>query len=307
MKIFSSDNTKTNPCAKPETINLNDCLACSGCITSDESKKFQVDASFLNDKSTLSSFIFSKQSKLNIYSYFKSFINLTYREFELLLIQYLRKVYNLLHIVDTSFFVKKLDNKISSECPAVVLYIERLYPALIGLLSDQKTLQQKASDFIVCLNNNTKGHRIISIQQCYDKKDEINRDNTKIDYFLGARDFIEYIKDDFLNSFEKLELNYDSEKWEISYLDDFKEVSGLENCLNVLNKAKKNINEDGMYSPNSNTGLELRICKNGCMSGPALYDSNFCDVDLEKYSNFSDNFASRVFIKPKKKIFHVDW
>lgn len=304
---------KVNPCIKPEKINLTDCLACSGCITTDEVSNFAIDLKFLQDTETPSSFIISKFSKMNIYEHLVRKNEMSYSSFEKFLIQHLKNRFKTRYVVDSSYFSKSNDSVISSECPAVVLYIERVYPELIDFLSKEKTLQQKSADFInyKILQEDSKNplkrnekHRIITVQQCYDKKDEIKRDNCEIHHYLGTMDLLAFIGDHFLNNILIFKPDYYLEEWEKSHSDYSKEINGIENCINIFNKMKYQKEK----SPNF---LELRICKNGCASGPAqiiISDNNeHLKIDINDQSNFNFNSGKRIFNKAKKKTFAVDW
>lgn len=320
--------TKQVLCTKPETISLSDCLACSGCITSDESGNFEVDTSFLALKDVPSSFIISSYSKISLHSYYSQ---VSYEDFEKCLIKFLKDRFNVYRIVDTSYFRKDELVGISSECPAVVLYIERVYPTLIERLSTHKTFQQIAADFISKeLRNKSEftqknDHRIISIMQCYDKKDEMNRDGVDITHFLGSREFYEFIRMDFspcsgidysLEAWERTHFsNVSSRYGKISTKEDqtdlgdnlnplpgMNEISGLENCINTMNRAK---GEDV-------GNIELRICKGGCIKGPAQVNlesmelQNY-DPDMTYYSPVYFRTSQRAFFKPKKKSFNIEW
>lgn len=290
-KFLDEENAKPSLCIKPEVISLDDCLACSGCIQVEEASKFKSDLEFLNDNTTKFSFIISVQSKMNL-KYFYPFIS--YEIFQKNLIKFIKDTFNVSMIVDTSYFKKESFENISSECPAVVLYIERVYPDLLDKLSPLKTFQQLASSFIT-ERIGSEDQKIVSIMQCYDKKDEIKRDKTKIDYFIGSKDFYNFIKDKF-KPLENIE--YELLPWEQSYDQKIEEISGLENCINIFNKAKS-----------QNVGnLELRICKNGCSKGPALnpieQDNYFPNLEESSFI-LKDQF--RVFNRPKKRKFDVQW
>ena len=290
-KFLDSDNSKQSMCIKPEIISLNDCLACSGCITSAESAEFNSDVSFVKDSSLTLSFIISIQSKINLK---QSYPEISYECFQKNLVKFLKETFNVLLIVDTSYFRKSALSGLSSECPAVVLYIERVYPDLIKKLSTHKTFQQMASSFILESTNNTD-QKIVSVMQCYDKKDEINRDKTKIDYFVGAKEFYNLIKDKF-NPIENLQ--YELQPWERSYEQKIDEISGLENCINIFNKAKSH--DVG--------SLELRICKGGCYSGPALVQiQEQLPITLNEESSYQFETLPRKFNIPKKRKFDVHW
>lgn len=294
-RFFQSDLPSSAACVKPDKISLEDCLACSGCITASEKEDFRVDASFLSNRDQTYSFILSSQSKASIS---RLYPEVDYCSFEKSLAKFLKGHFNIHKIVDTSYFAKGAEAGISSECPAVVLYVERVFPSLIPLLSKRKTLQQIAADFINSAGGGP-GHRIVSVMQCYDKKDELRRDNTCIDYFLGTREFYEFLKDKFR---PEGPAEYEALPWEMSHVQDVKEVSGIESCINYFNRAK-NDDQDGF--------VELRICKNGCMNGPAqLEDPGEVlrhGVRTERHGAVRFDTEERQFARPKKKTFSVEW
>ncbi|ELA42940.1 uncharacterized protein VICG_00255 [Vittaforma corneae ATCC 50505] len=299
-RFFQTDLPSSSSCIKPDRISLADCLACSGCITASEKESFRVDTSFLSNKDQTYSFILSSQSKENIS---RLYPEINYCSFEKSLVKFLKEHFSVYKVVDTSYFRKGTEVGISSECPAVVLYVERVFPSLIPMLSTRKTFQQTAADFITNGGKNhapsIKDHKIVSVMQCYDKKDELRRDNTDISYFLGTKEFYEFLKDKFHpeNSIE-----YEVLPWEVSHSQDIMEVSGIESCINHLNKAKHS----------SQCGfVELRICKSGCINGPAqLRNSDEVlerVISVERHGSVHFDTEERQFIIPKKRTFRVEW
>lgn len=293
--FFQDEPTKISAiCTKPDKISLTDCLACSGCITSTEHKKFKVDTSFLTDLNQTYSFIISPHAKMNLSHYYP---DLDYSTFEICLIKFLKEYFDVHMVIDTSYLKKGSEYGISSECPAVVLYIERVFPDLIPLLSRKSTFQQLAADYIRKTSGSIKNHKIVSIMQCYDKKDELKRDGTKIDYFLGTKEFYAFLKEKFVPTVSCV---YDVSPWEISHRQNIEEICGLENCINFFKRAKREIP----------TGIiELRICKNGCIGGPAqLGDKNTQQmVGIKRNGSVLFETKERVFVRPKKKTFKVEW
>ncbi|KAI4291118.1 hypothetical protein PAPHI01_0392 [Pancytospora philotis] len=294
---------QSRPCVTQSTISLNDCLACSGCITPDEAAKFAPDTSFFNDRTTPLAFILSVHAKQSIYAQFPGW---DYGTFESALVGALHQLFNTACIVDTSYFAKDSKHLISSECPAVVLYVERVFPALIRHLSTEKTYQQTACEFIRksgaglaqdgCAGAEPK---IVSVMQCYDKKDEALRDGTKIDYFIGTRDLYEFIKDKLDPSQGR-----DLQPWERSHGYAEAEVSGIETCINILKGLNKGTGaHDGP--------LELRICKGGCLHGGAQVEGGNppSDRGLKMDSLHKVHYsAGRRSFKPRKKnVFDVEW
>ncbi|KAI5151200.1 hypothetical protein ENBRE01_1966 [Enteropsectra breve] len=336
MPSFFPESTNSAPCIKQETISLDDCLACSGCITSDEAALFKPDVSFLEDRDTPMAFIISPQSKKNL---FLNYIRLQdneslnyknimwdkeleyrYALFENNLVQFIKSNFNTLLVTDSSYFDKGEQQGISSECPAVVLYVERVFPALLPLLSRVKTHQQMASEYIIERlseqNISKNDYRIISIVQCYDKKDETRRDNCKIDHLIGTRDFAEFLTRK--NWWESSSLNQASEQpyvlkvWERTHNYQIEETTGMEACMRMLKEESKVAAENGKY-------IELKMCQGGCINGPAqLKDviSNatgtnesikYSDFKLQYSDTISTTTAEREFKRPKKKTFTIQW
>lgn len=299
--FFQLDQSDNQACIKQDTITLSDCLACSGCITSSEIQNFAVDTSFLADREPTYSFILSLQSKLNLKAFYP---DIEYEAFEKCLVKFLKEEYKIHKIVDTSYFKKPQKGIISSECPAVVLYIERIFPELIPNLSTSKTYQQIASSFIKSSENNDN-HKIISVMQCYDKKDEIKRDGTEIDHFVGTREFYEFIKPRF---YPEASIEYTLFPWEVSYTQPIEEISGPEACMNFFNKlkTKKMVSNDSR-----DEYLELRMCRKGCMNGPAqMKVETVGSNDIEFQSQLKRALfptTERTFVKPKKKTFKIEW
>lgn len=190
-------------CIKTEklfNLTLNDCLACSGCITEDG--KFTEDyTKFANSEPSTYDLIISTYSKIQIYNYFLSENPCTFPEFERQLCGFLRDIKKVGHIVDTSYFqecqleyilkeFEQNDLTITSECTGVVAYIERAYPHLLVSLSKVQSLQTMAYGYLKLRS----GNAIVSVVQCYDKKLENLRDGCSFDYILTVYEFIEYLQ-----------------------------------------------------------------------------------------------------------------
>lgn len=284
---------------------------------------------------------------MNLHSLYS---HVDYESFEKCLVKYLKTQFNVYKVVDTSYFRKKDLVGISCECPAVVLYVERVYPTLVKKLSTHKTFQQIAADFISEELRKEHGvdqesnHRIISVMQCYDKKDEIGRDGTSITHFIGTKDLYEFIKKDFVPCND---VDYPLQEWERTHVSksiqkdphaassnnfldqdpksstisrsqshpmpkrgsnhsrvslNMNEISGLESCINVMNRAK----DEDVES------VELRICKNGCINGPAQVrteslELHYCDPNIDHYNPVYFETSQRTFIEPKRKTFNIEW
>lgn len=296
MSLFFKNSDTTLACIKTEAITLTDCLACSGCISNDEAEEFKTNPAFLKEVGLFNSLIISSHSILNIYQHYT---NIPFVDFEKSLISFLKKRFNLKIILNTSFFRKEQKTGIiSSECPAIVLYVERVFPTLIPMLSLSKTYQQIAAEYIYSCDPDAV---IASIMQCYDKKNELKRDSTNIKYFLGTKEFYNFIKDEYKHTSSIGEL----EDWEHSYLYPDAEISGLEKSINTLKQLK-----DENIDTTTQIGqvlLELRACKGGCAGGPALLDGGGVDVFLDNTKSTYVSTSKRIFSKPKKKTFAVEW
>lgn len=276
----------------------------------------------------------------------------SYESFEKCLTKFLKDKFNVHKIVDTSYFRKEDLVGISSECPAVVLYIERVYPALVKRLSTHKTFQQIAADFIneELRNKDEAGqkssHRIISIMQCYDKKDEISRDETNITHFIGTKELYEFIKRDFMPHDDA---DYRLEEWERTHIQKFAQKDLTDPSDGFLGQNPESPaasrsqacvveNQGGGPAYYSRTSLsigevcglencinimnlarggdvgnvELRICKNGCINGGAQVVLENLDLlcfhsDIDRCSPIYFRTSKRTFIEPKRRTFNIEW
>jgi iron only hydrogenase large subunit-like protein len=183
---------------RPFNLTLNDCLACSGCMTPDSAAVKPTDLAFLEKPGEPTSFIISPQSKVNIYNAL-GLPPLPYSTYEELLSVFLRSKFGVARIIDTSSLRPGIYRSIASEysstehliisgCPATVMYIEKTAPHLIGCLSKTLSPQQ-----IACLM--ARGSRCISIMPCYDKRLENGRDGAHMDHALTTAEFYKVIVD----------------------------------------------------------------------------------------------------------------
>jgi iron only hydrogenase large subunit-like protein len=89
---------------KAETVfdlSLNNCLACSGCIT-DDIGILSVNLSFVNDFTTKKSFVISSKSKINIFYVYRRDC-MGYQTFEMLLSAFLKSRLNISKIAYRSY------------------------------------------------------------------------------------------------------------------------------------------------------------------------------------------------------------
>lgn len=293
-KFFT--NTENAPCVIKETVSLTDCLACSGCITDQEASALAPDTTFLSASGVATVFLVAPEAKHSLHT---AFPDLGFRAFEAALVAHLRNAMGGVLVVDTSYFAKEQEACISSECPAVVLYVERVFPSLVPLLSRHKTHQQIAAEYAHewLRNHPTPGPpRVVSIVQCYDKKDEGRRDSTRIDHFLGARDLYAHIKDGFVP-----DTAYVPETWELSRPGREPVISGLEECMRTFRRLRAGEPVEGT--------MELRICRGGCSHGPALLDAHTEVSDGTDRTSGRIRFATtlRAFQAQKARTFAVEW
>lgn len=294
--------SKKQVCIKenPEEIRLDDCLACSGCLSNDEMSKFNIDKTVLEDILTQTNFIFTEFSKNDLFltckKIHKNLEEITFRDFEKALITLIKSTFNTLLFLDSSNF-EKSKNNINSDCPAVVLYVERLYPHLTKYLNNKKTQIQQAVEYIRKKNK----ERIFIISQCYDKKDEIIREKYENIYLLGAKDIENIIIKDinnFLNNQEKL---LETNKYELSHFD--KKENIIFGQVNVFN-ALQNYKEGSGF-------LNVYWCNNGCIGGPCIEnkekDIPFEHNDYIKGKNSDFLTCRKPFTPHKKKRFEIEW
>lgn len=197
------------------TVNLNDCLACSGCITSAESvliteQTHQKLYSVLAANKTAS----LEQKKWVVISICAASRTALCKLFELSalsvwrrLVTFFREILSVELIFDTTFgaafalhesaqeFVQryrehvesKSNNKLmkpmlSSECPGWICFAEKRHPAMLGQICTVRSPQQIVGALIktyLAELLNIDGSKIyhVSIQACYDKKLEASRED----------------------------------------------------------------------------------------------------------------------------------
>ncbi|KAF9758280.1 Cytosolic Fe-S cluster assembly factor NAR1 [Nosema granulosis] len=193
MRNIFSEKNQNKSCVKEDggefKFHLNDCLACSGCITDSEDiiGESKIDEIY-NIKENVS-FLISPQSKFSVYNY----INLgeySFEEFEDYLAFFLKEKYKVDKIFDTSHATKIIgealileENKVISDCPGTVMYIERQAPHLVDKLSKILTAQQ-------LLSNSIAKTIVISVVPCYDKKLEASEKDTNLNYVLTTYEFM---------------------------------------------------------------------------------------------------------------------
>lgn len=182
---------------KPFELTLNDCLACSGCITNDEENMLrQGDYQRLIDNDDAKKmFVISPYSKIKIYDAL-NLSECSFRSFESHLAHFLVSSCNATEVVDSSYYQRTVLERvaaeffeakaalITSDCPGTVAYIERNGKHLIANLSRVQTPQQIAAE---C------NERVVSVVPCYDKKMENGRDGCTMDYVLHTQEFLSFL------------------------------------------------------------------------------------------------------------------
>ena len=237
--------TENKPCTKPFTFKLEDCLACSSCISD-----FSNNIPTIKDLKTKPfSFLISIHSKINMYFHYKKYKNVSYVVFECILTNFLKHIFQITKIIDTSFYQYSLNKQvyeesnmkkiIISDCPGTVAYIESQGVHLIQYLSKVYTQQQISA-------SNLKN--VVSVVQCYDKKMENGRDCTNIEYILTTFEFYNLIIE---NGFLEFDDRSEIFEWEKSYgdgnlygyLDYIKTVDNLNIKTNYPNFSLKTVSK----------------------------------------------------------------
>lgn len=185
---------------RPLKLTLSDCLACSGCITSEEERLLeQSDYRRLIEDNSKQHFMISPYSKVKIYCALYEEQRLSYRDFEKSLAGFLKASCGAIDVVDTSYYQRAVLEMvadeffgssapmITSDCPGTVAYIERSGQHLLGNLCRVLTPQQ------LCARALRKRGRVTSIVPCYDKKMENGRDECDIDYILSTQEFMDFL------------------------------------------------------------------------------------------------------------------
>ncbi|WUR03133.1 iron hydrogenase [Vairimorpha necatrix] len=238
--------SENKPCVSPFTFKLEDCLACSSCISDFTVKKPPTYNELKNDPLT---FLISPHSKMSIYEHYitnldNTFVEtvstcsnninnryIVFNDFEYLLVSFLKLKFNIVSIYDSSYIKSLLyesvyeesltNNLIISDCPGTVTYIEKQAHHLLPYLSKTKTQQQVLLDFI-------KG-KCISVVQCYDKmleKDLNTSDTNNLDVdtnnldvsFMTTYDFYKMIVEQgFFEYKDKIGIVNEWEKCNIKY------------------------------------------------------------------------------------------
>eukprot|EP01090_Pellita_catalonica_P019792 TRINITY_DN6835_c0_g1_i1.p1 TRINITY_DN6835_c0_g1~~TRINITY_DN6835_c0_g1_i1.p1 ORF type:complete len:484 (+),score=57.56 TRINITY_DN6835_c0_g1_i1:49-1500(+) len=207
-------------------ITLNDCLACSGCITSAESVLVtaQSQEEFFSRLAEKQKYVFvvsiSPQARTSLAAYF----GLSQHDTHMKLVAFFREL-GINYIFDTSFsrefslieatreFIARYrasDSKsklpmLASSCPGWVCYAEKTHPEVLPYISSTKSPQQIMGTLVKTYFAEKIGkqpHEIyhVSVMPCYDKKLEASRsdfqkeDIRDVDCVLTAGEILEIIQ-----------------------------------------------------------------------------------------------------------------
>lgn len=320
---FFKDVGDTQKCVKTDTpfdLALNDCLACSGCITKDEAGALAADLSFATDPTTETSFVISPQSKVNLFNIYRT-DGMSYEAFETALCGFLRHKFNVARIVDTSSMRSRIyeetyreylstEHMIVSACPGTVTYIEKTAPHLVEYLSRVRSPQQMAFSLV-------HGSRTVSVMPCYDKKLENGRDGASFDHMLTTRDFHKVLGDLGFSGFVAQGTwmsghldpgSLETTQWNIgSSSGGYAEfVAGRDSEFSVRT-VKRGVMEYILSSGgviSQITGLEnsinyfkrsktrgpmykmaeIFLCQDSCIGGPGQVRDNDIEMDMDVYS-----------------------
>ncbi|TBU17501.1 hypothetical protein CWI40_011550 [Ordospora colligata] len=304
MSFFDGIQKEGLGCIKESTtakVSLDDCLACSGCVSTEELDVLTRDPSSAIDREAKTSFVISPQSKANIFDIYQS-ERINYRMFEKGLCVFLKNSFNVDQIVDTSYVRSKVyeeiykeylatEHLIVSSCPGVVTYVERTAPHLLEYLSLVKSPQQMAYSLV-------SRNKSVSVMPCQDKRLENGRDLVMFDAILTTKEFHSVLRslsfDVFINEFDdECEVEtHEMTQWNIgTSTGGYTEFVVGKECLSRLSVVKEGVVEHIVSSGDvlcQITGLENSInyfnasrangpkykmaevflCKGGCIAGP---------------------------------------
>lgn len=216
----------------PVQINLSDCLACSGCITSSEVLLVESHsgAKLLEAlKQTQKIFVASvcPQTRSSLGHAFDLPVDRVDRKLQHLFIERL----GFMHVVGTEvgrllvldetvaeFADRRGDGSgpiVSSVCPGWTAYVEKTHPELVPYLSAVRSPQQVTGRLIkelICRNEMRSSSEVyhLSIMPCYDKKLESVRGSyqldghPEVDLVLTTRELVALVRDELGADFAAL-------------------------------------------------------------------------------------------------------
>ncbi|KAH3680919.1 hypothetical protein WICMUC_000062 [Wickerhamomyces mucosus] len=220
------------------SISLQDCLACSGCITSAEEVLLakQTHTILIEDLTKWKDekiFVFSisHQSRISMSLY----LNLSLAKFDEFIINFLSEKYGFRFAVGTELarilsinqinskiqqgkknFNQHGDVKLSSICPGFVLYVEKTKPEILPYLLNVKSPQQITGLLLKHLLSKQLDIPMdqiyhLSIMPCFDKKLEAARPEliNEVDCVLTPKEMIEFIKESNINILDYVTNSFD--------------------------------------------------------------------------------------------------
>ena len=179
-------------------INLADCLACNGCVTSAETiliQEHSLDKHFELSKGKLSLLLFSNQVLESLSSYYKISYQKCIEVINLILKPDL--IFSLDDIINYTLnlcyeeFVKRKNSIICSECPGWICYAEKkvgkiAFEFMSKIKSPQQIMSIILRSVLESKNVNSDDVYICSLMQCFDKKIESVRNKNEINCVLST-------------------------------------------------------------------------------------------------------------------------
>ena len=219
-------------------INLADCLACNGCVTSAETiliQEHSLDKHFELSKGKLSLLLFSNQVLESLSSYYKisyqkciEVINLILKpDFIFSLDDIINYTLNLCY----EEFVKRKNSIICSECPGWICYAEKkvgkiAFEFMSTIKSPQQIMSIILRSVLEAKNINSDDVYICSLMQCFDKKIESVRNKNEINCVLSTIE----IKELFEKAYKE-------------NTSSIKNVLSLNSFINILNEFTEEISK----------------------------------------------------------------
>ncbi len=205
-KPVAKDKTAAREPSAPVTINLNDCLACSGCITSAEAVLvFQQSHQQLHDVLALGEkrviVTVSPQTRAALAARFRMSLMQVHRRLH----YFFRRVLGTSLVLDSTFgrclalaemgreFVARFEEQrgdsgpgtrrlpmLTSACPGWICYAEKKQPGLLPLISTVRSPQQVMGALVKTYLADDRRERReeifhVTVMPCYDKKLEASR------------------------------------------------------------------------------------------------------------------------------------
>lgn len=240
-KSSSSSSTK---------INLADCLACSGCVTSAETiliQEHSLSKHFELSKDKFSILLFSNQSIESLSNHY----NISFQKC-LEILCFILKSDLILNIDDINLytlnlcydeFIQRKNNLICSECPGWICYSEKKVGSIaFDFMSKVKSPQQIFS--IILRKIFEKAHikkeniYICSFMQCFDKKIESVRNKNEINCVLTPIEMQESFDKMIKDNQETIPFQFITLKYLLSHVNEY--LSNTSQNDTILEYIKKN-------------------------------------------------------------------